>query len=89
VSDLDYAGAAADLNLPEAWLRNNIGRLPHRKYGRHVRFTDEDRAAIRAMHKTAPSASAGLALDPPALQPSRARRRSVRSAAAPAAAASP
>lgn len=43
-----YASAAEEFDLPERWLRNNISRLPHRKFGRYVRFSEADMHAISA-----------------------------------------
>jgi hypothetical protein len=51
---LDYAGAAEVLDLPETWLRRNIKRIPHEKYGKYVRFGPEHLQAIRAMHEVLP-----------------------------------
>jgi hypothetical protein len=45
-----YAEAAAELPCFEYWLRRNISRLPHTRMGRKVSFSDEDIAAIRAIH---------------------------------------
>jgi excisionase family DNA binding protein len=35
--------AAAELNVPENWLRKKVsaGQVPHTRLGRHVRFNDE------------------------------------------------
>ncbi|MFB7905210.1 hypothetical protein ACFC1T_02110 [Kitasatospora sp. NPDC056076] len=52
---LDYAGAADFLDLPETWLRRNIRRIPHEKYGKYVRFGPEHLEAIRAMHAVIPA----------------------------------
>ncbi|SOB83161.1 DNA-binding protein [Streptomyces sp. 1331.2] len=52
----DYAGAAEALSLPETWLRRNINRIPHEKYGKYVRFGPEHLEAIRAMHQVLPAA---------------------------------
>ncbi len=56
VTDRTYVQAAEELNLPASWLESKAQKrqIPHRRYGRHVRFTDEDIAAIRAMHSAAP-----------------------------------
>jgi hypothetical protein len=52
----DYPAAAERLGIPETWLRRNVPllSLPHRKYGKHVRFTDEDLVAIAEMHRVSP-----------------------------------
>ncbi|GHA17327.1 hypothetical protein ACFOOM_32525 [Streptomyces echinoruber] len=49
-----YAEAARRLNIPEKWLRERISRLPHRKLGKYVCFTDEDLRAISEMHAVRP-----------------------------------
>lgn len=49
-----YPEAAERLRVPEEWLHRNIGRLPHRKFGRTVRFTDKDLAAIAERFKATP-----------------------------------
>ncbi|MDH6134632.1 hypothetical protein P3T37_004036 [Kitasatospora sp. MAA4] len=51
----DYAGAAEVLDLPETWLRRNIRRIPHTKFGKHVRFSDDHLRVIRAMHEVLPA----------------------------------
>lgn len=56
MSDRTYEEAAAELNLPKSWLQKKAQAhlIPHTRYGRHVRFTDADIAAIRALHARAP-----------------------------------
>lgn len=58
MADRTYDEAAVELNLPKSWLQKRAQAylIPHRRYGRHVRFTDEDIAAIRAQHATKPIA---------------------------------
>ncbi|MFF0295589.1 hypothetical protein ACFYS8_13240 [Kitasatospora sp. NPDC004615] len=51
---LTYKGLAEYLGINELWLRRHIKRLPHEKYGREVRFSAANVAAIRAMHSHAP-----------------------------------
>jgi len=53
MSDLDIAGMAAELNVPESWVRDRVKArtIPHHRYGKHVRFTDEDRAEYRRSTK--------------------------------------
>lgn len=55
MSDLTYQEAAAELSLPVSWLQKKVAarQIPHRRYGRHVRFADDDIAAIRALHSSA------------------------------------
>lgn len=40
---LTISEAAAELNVPENWLRKKVsaGQVPHTRIGRHVRFTEE------------------------------------------------
>ncbi|GCD94043.1 hypothetical protein [Embleya hyalina] len=87
----DYAGAAAELNCYESWLRDNIGRLPHSKLGQSVAFTTEHLATILRMFEVVPhvspiplTAAAGLDIAPrrarsqtpiPDLKPRGGRRR--------------
>ncbi len=52
----DYPTAAQELGLPETWLRRNIRRLPHEKYGKYVKFGPEHIAAIRKLHTVVPAA---------------------------------
>lgn len=49
MADLDIKGLAAELGVPWTWVRDKVTarQLPHHRYGRHVRFTPEDVAAIR------------------------------------------
>lgn len=49
MADLDIDGLAAELGVPRTWVRDKVTAraIPHHRYGRHVRFTDEDVAAIR------------------------------------------
>lgn len=56
MSDRTYQEAAAELNISQSWLENRVQarQIPHRRYGRAVRFTDADIDAIRAMHQEAP-----------------------------------
>lgn len=48
--DLDMAALAEELGVPFSWVKEKVAarQLPHRRYGKHVRFTAEDVAAIRA-----------------------------------------
>lgn len=39
---LKYPEAAAELGVEETWLRRHIKKLPHKKAGRTVYFTDAD-----------------------------------------------
>jgi hypothetical protein len=74
---LDYAAAAKKLKLPQSWLRRNIKRLPHQKYGQHVRFGPEEIAEIQAIHRVRPADPAALPHVAPALlelRPGRAPR---------------
>ena len=47
---LSYAEAAARLGVTETWLRNKVRRkaVPHVKYGRYIKFTEDDLAEIIA-----------------------------------------
>ncbi|MDV5145452.1 helix-turn-helix domain-containing protein [Streptomyces exfoliatus] len=74
----DYPEAARRLNVTEKWLRERISRLPHRKLGKFVQFTEDDLLAISDMHFVRPDNAEkelqGSAT--PALIPSgRSRRR--------------
>ncbi|GAB2787935.1 hypothetical protein [Streptomyces daliensis] len=73
-----YDEAAQRLNIPEKWLRERISLLPHRKFGKHVQFAEEDIRAISEMHFVGPSATDdkvnGPAIAP--IRPSRSRKRS-------------
>ena len=71
VALLDYAGAAEVLGLPETWLRRNIRRIPHEKYGKYVRFGEHHLQAIRTMHEVLPVG--GSASGPADLVPRGAR----------------
>ncbi|MEU8887279.1 helix-turn-helix domain-containing protein [Streptomyces sp. NPDC048442] len=44
-----YDEAAQRLGIPEKWLRERIGKLPHRKMGKFVLFTESDLKAISEM----------------------------------------
>ena len=57
------AEAAERLNLPQTWIatERRAGRIPHQKFGRHIRYTDEHIAAILKRHEVqAASDPAGL-----------------------------
>lgn len=41
-----YASAADEFEIPERWLRTHIKSLPHRRFGRYVRFSTADMIAI-------------------------------------------
>ncbi|MGW3163330.1 helix-turn-helix domain-containing protein [Streptomyces sp. NPDC001142] len=51
---IGYSEAAERLNIPEKWLRERISKLPHRKFGKFVQFTEEDLRAISDMHFVKP-----------------------------------
>ncbi|MFF3157995.1 hypothetical protein [Streptomyces sp. NPDC057910] len=51
---VDYEEAARRLGIPEKWLRDRVGSLPHRKMGKHVGFSDEDLNAISEMYAVRP-----------------------------------
>lgn len=74
---LDYKGAAKVLDLPESWLRRNIKRLPHQKYGQHVKFGEAEIAEIQEKHRVRPADPASVSHIAPALlelRPGRAPR---------------
>ncbi|MEU7183226.1 MULTISPECIES: helix-turn-helix domain-containing protein [Streptomyces] len=52
---VDYAEAARRLGIPENWLRDRIGSLPHRKMGRYVIFSEADLKAISEMYAAHPN----------------------------------
>lgn len=56
---VDYPEAAVRLNIPETWLRERIGSLPHRKIGRWVRFSVDDLSSISEMYAVRPSIGHG------------------------------
>jgi len=43
-----YQTAAAEFELPERWLRRHIKSLPHREFGRYIRFSVADMLDISA-----------------------------------------
>lgn len=49
-----YDDAAERLGCKRRWLEDNIKRLPHRKFGREVAFSDADLAWIDEHHKVEP-----------------------------------
>jgi len=61
---LDIAGAAERLNVPQSWVRDAVTarRIQFTKVGRHVRFTEEDLAAIVAAGKQTPVVAPGRRL---------------------------
>lgn len=73
---LDYPGLAALLNIPESWLRRNIKRLPHQKYGQYVRFGADEAAQIQELHRVQPGPAAVPTVAPALLElrPGRAPR---------------
>ncbi|MFI8853625.1 helix-turn-helix domain-containing protein [Streptomyces sp. NPDC053499] len=54
----DFTQAAAELGVSEKWLRKHSTRLPRTKFGRTVRFTEEDIARIWEMHHIEPQTDA-------------------------------
>lgn len=62
MSDRTYEQAAQELNLPVSWLQKKVAarQIPHTRYGRHVRFTENDLTAIRTLHSAAPLVPAAL-----------------------------
>lgn len=64
-----YPEAAAELRVPETWLRRHIKGLPHSKKGRVVTFSDSDLERIDTLHHYEPT-SGPLAIVP-APQPPR------------------
>lgn len=75
-----YESAAAEFDLPERWLRNNISRLPHRKFGKYVRFSEADMHAISAQFANTDPITAAAGNTPvtamPDIKPSTRRRNS-------------
>ncbi|KDR60948.1 helix-turn-helix domain-containing protein [Streptomyces albidoflavus] len=72
-----YSEAATRLNIPEKWLRERIGSLPHRKFGKFVQFAEEDLRAISEMHRVVPN-SDGRTKDEPSTETLRPSKRSRR-----------
>lgn len=58
MSDRTYEQAAEELTVSVAWLKAKAQarQIPHHRYGRSVRFTADDLAAIRARFAVAPIA---------------------------------
>jgi excisionase family DNA binding protein len=54
--------AAAILHLAEAWIyeRTRKKAIPHRKLGKHIRFTDSDLSAIVQMGFRGPKEEIGI-----------------------------
>lgn len=67
---VDIPTAARRLCVTESWLRRAVTArtVPHHRLGKHVRFSDEDLAAITAASRIIPAAP-----EPAALRPSRRR----------------
>lgn len=72
-----YSEAATRLNVSEKWLRERIGSLPHRKFGKFVQFAEEDLRAISEMHRVVPNAD-GRTMDEPSTETLRPSKRSRR-----------
>jgi len=53
--------AAAILQVAEVWIyeRTRKGAIPHRKLGKHIRFSDSDLAAVLRMCARGPELEAG------------------------------
>ncbi|PYC83425.1 hypothetical protein C7C46_08800 [Streptomyces tateyamensis] len=84
--DYDYASLAAVLNIPQSWIEKHKAQLPRIEYGRHVRFSREHAAEIRALFEVRPAPASTL-IDAPSvpatlldLKPGRAPRGRRRSA---------
>lgn len=56
----DHAYVADLIGKSEYWVRRRTARLPHHRFGRTAKFTDEDVAEIVSMHAKAPSAAASV-----------------------------
>jgi hypothetical protein len=68
VENLDYEGAARALKIKETWLRDNIGKLPHIKFGQQPAvFCHCDLRLILAMHTVMPDKATAV-LRAPAVQ---------------------
>lgn len=52
---MDVKAAAKDIGCGERWLRDGVNHhgFPHDRYGKAIRFSRQQRAAIRAMHRVA------------------------------------
>lgn len=75
--------AAVLLGVPESWVREHArtGDLPHRRIGKHLRFTEDDVAAYVAASAHGQKPRKTPRTQPPAdvvaaLRPTRARRTS-------------
>jgi len=60
-----YETAAAEFELPERWLRRHIKQLPHREFGRYIRFSVADMLDISARF-AAQTSDGESATEPPA-----------------------
>lgn len=54
----DYAEAATALGISKSFLEHNIQRLPHRRLGDRVRFSEADLHEISDMHAVRPGQKA-------------------------------
>jgi hypothetical protein len=64
-----YPEAAAALRVEERWLRRNIKRLPHKKRGREVVFTEADLERIDQLTHYEPTTGPLAIVPPPASGP--------------------
>jgi len=67
VKHYDYVEAAVVTGIPERWLRENKSRLPHRQFGKAVRFTEADLEEISDMSAVRPVSRAQPVEIPPVL----------------------
>jgi len=51
----DAAWFAARIGMGLDWVRHNMHSIPHRRYGRRVRFTEEDVATFLERHAVDPT----------------------------------
>ncbi|MGH9424840.1 MAG: helix-turn-helix domain-containing protein [Terriglobia bacterium] len=56
--------AAAILQVAEIWIYERTGKraIPHRKLGKHIRFTDSDLSAIIRMYSRGPETETGAGI---------------------------
>ena len=75
----DYLGAAGELGLPSPnWLEEHKTELPHREFGKYIRFSEADIDEISEMFAVRPVTTAPPSIVPAsliAITPGRAPRK--------------
>lgn len=52
---MGYAEVADRIGKTERWVRSHAAELPHHRFGRTYRFSEDDLAAILAAHRHVPA----------------------------------